>query len=138
MSEYNFPPKRSRAKKFFIGAGIIFILSVIGSVMNDDAKEAKTPSVPEKVASFTGTIVSWDAINPVSGRASFSITNSGEIAGVPKCKVKVQDDSGTYAGYDWPMIEQSLAPKETVKGNILLTVTKEGAAYITRGSVTCD
>ena len=125
---------------------MILLLSLLGAISGGgdtpptpDNKPAETTvEEPAKSALFSGEIGTWKAINPASGVVSFTITNSGDAAGKPDCKVAVQDSSGTYRGYDYPIFDEDVAPGESVKGNITLTVTKEGAAYITTGSVTCS
>ena len=124
---------------------VILLLSLIGaatgsgdSTTTTQTKTEKKVEAPAKVASFSGEIGTWNAINPASGTVTFSITNNGDAPGKPNCKVAVQDESGTYRGYDYPIFDNEVAPGETVKGKITLTVTKEGATYVTNGSVTCD
>jgi hypothetical protein len=123
---------------------VVLLLSLIGAVSGgsnatpeDKPAETKVEE-PAKSASFSGEIGTWKAINPASGVVTFSITNNGDAPGKPDCKVAVQDDSGTYRGYDYPIFDNDVAPGETVKGNMTLTVTKEGASYVTTGSVTCN
>jgi hypothetical protein len=125
---------------------VILLLSLIGAISGGgdtpstpDDKPAETKvEEPTKSASFSGEIGTWDAINPASGVVTFTITNNGDAPGKPDCKVAVQDSSGTYRGYDYPIFDQDVAPGESVKGNMTLTVTKEGAAYVSTGSVTCS
>jgi ABC-type glycerol-3-phosphate transport system substrate-binding protein len=88
--------------------------------------------------SFTGTANTFRVVNPASVNVNFTITNEGSTAGIPNCKVKVQDESLTYSGYDYPIITTPIAPGETLSGNINLTITNEGANYITSGGVTCS
>ena len=140
----NSKPKRKPLKKWQIVLIAVLVLLVIGSFTGggDSTTSTPTPEVsaePEIVTTFSGELTRWEPINPASGRAVFTIRNIVEVAGTPKsCKVKVQDNSGTYKGYDFISGFNEIKPGAKFMGNVVLTVTKEGAAFVTQGSVTCD
>ena len=137
-------PNRKPLKKWQIVLIVIFALFVIGSFTGGGSSTSPTPAPevsaePEIVTTFSGEVTRWEPLNPASGRVVFTIRNIGEIAGTPKsCKVKVQDDSGTYKGYDFISGFSEIEPGAKFMGNVVLTVTKEGAYFVTKGSVTCD
>ena len=70
----------------------------------------------------------------------FTIRNTGEVSFIPEsCTVSVQDDSYTYKGYDYISgFTETIKPGGKFMGNVVLTVTKEGAFFVTNGEVECD
>jgi hypothetical protein len=52
--------------------------------------------------------------------------------------VRVSDASSTYKGYDFISGFGEIKPGAKFMGNVVLTVTKEGAFFVTTGSVDCD
>ena len=140
----NSKPKRKPLKKWQILAIAILVLFVIGSFTggSDSTTSTPTPEVstePEVITIFSGELTRWEPLNPASGRAVFTIRNIGEVAGTPKsCTVRVQDDSGTYKGYDFISGFNEIKPGAKFMGNVVLTVTKEGASFVTQGSVSCE
>ena len=139
----DFKPKKKKLKKWQVTVIVIFVLTVIGALFGEDSgtttPDPATSAEPELVASFSGEVTRWEPLNPASGRAIFTIFNTSEVAGTPKsCTVRVQDDSGTYKGYDFISGFDQIEPGDKFMGNVVLTVTKEGSYFVTSGSVTCD
>jgi hypothetical protein len=87
---------------------------------------------------FMGSVLKIDVVNPATVNVLFQFRNVGSENGIPDCKVKVQDVSGTYSGYDYPIITTEVKPMETISGNMNLTIRNQGASFVTEGSVTCD
>ena len=87
---------------------------------------------------FMGSVLKIDVVNPATVNVEFQFRNVGSENGIPDCKVKVQDVSGTYSGFDYPIITTEVKPMETISGNMNLTIRNQGASYVTQGSVTCD
>ena len=154
MTLSNEPTPKKKLKKWHI-AVLVFvvfplILMVIGMVSptpsdspagkpTATASAKPTPSKePAKVAQFSAELTRWETLNPASGRAVFTIRNVGEVAGSPgSCYVEVKDVSGTYKGFDWILLENTIEPGTKFMGNVVLKVTKEGAAFITNGNINC-
>ena len=87
---------------------------------------------------FMGSVLKIDVVNPATVNVEFQFRNVGSENGVPDCKVKVQDVSGTYSGFDYPIITTEVKPMGTISGNMKLTIRNQGASYVTQGSVTCE
>jgi Fe2+ transport system protein B len=94
-----------------------------------------TPAAP--ASSFTGQVLSDTVIDPATANVQFSITNDGTTAGIPNCSVEVHNAGYSYTGFDSPIISTPIAPGATLKGNMNITVTGQGASFITAGTVTC-
>lgn len=144
QDENSTPKKKSKKWPYILGA--ILALSVIGSFLGEDSStptptETTSPEAtvePEKVAQFTSEITRWEPINPASGRAVFTIRNVGEVAGAPgSCYIRVQDTSNTYKGSDYILVENVIEPGAKFMGNVVLTVTNEGALFVDKGKIDC-
>jgi hypothetical protein len=92
---------------------------------------------PKAVAKFEGTILGYEAQNPASLRVVAEVKNSGNAEGKFNCTIRGKDSGSNYTGFDMFEAEVSQAPDEVRKliGNI--TITKEGAAYVTDVSISC-
>lgn len=89
-------------------------------------------------ATFTGTVNSVKVINPATVNVVFSITNTSKVAGIPNCNINVSDSGGAYTGFDSPIYNTPLDAGKSLTNNINMVVTKQGAQYITTGTVTCS
>jgi hypothetical protein len=139
-------PKKKKFKKWQIIVIGLLVLSVIGAIFGEDSSTttpAPTPEVsaePELAFTYSAEVTRWEPLNPASGRAVFTIRNTGEVSFIPEsCTVSVQDDSYTYKGYDYISgFTETIKPGGKFMGNVVLTVTKEGAFFVTNGEVECD
>jgi hypothetical protein len=142
--EQNRDKKKKRLKKWQIFVLVIVVLIAIGAIFGDQSTTNNTSTneseEPKASFSYSAEISRWEPLNPASGRATFTIYNTGDESFVPTtCKVKVQDDSLTYKGYDFISgFTESIKPGAKFMGNVVLTVTKEGAYFVTKGTVDCE
>lgn len=130
--------KQAKTRKIALIITLVAVLFFVIAIFSGGSGDVETPATPSANASFSGEIISSKVINPATVNVSFKITNDGTDPGKPNCKVSVQDSSGTYRGYDYPIFDYSVEPKSSVTGNINLTVTKEGALFVTQGEVSCS
>jgi hypothetical protein len=143
-SNENLEPKKKKFKKWQIFLLSIIILIVIGAIFGEDTNTSSpSPEVtdePKVTFNYAAEITRWEPINPASGRAVFTIYNTGEVSFVPDtCTVRVQDDSLNYKGFDFVSgFTETIKPGGKFVGNVVLTVTKEGAFFVTNGSVDCE
>ncbi len=137
-------PKKKKLKKWQIFTLVIVALIAIGGIFGEDTSTTDpAPEASKKPAvtlEYSAEITSWKPSNPASGNAVFTIVNTGKAGFIPEsCIVRVQDDSGTYKGYDYVSgFTQVVKPGAKFMGNVNLTVTKEGAFFVTTGSVDCE
>jgi hypothetical protein len=143
----NLPPKKKKLKKWQWAVLIFLVFPTIvalfvGGSSTTTPEPTLTPEVleePEIPLNYSAEITRWEPLNPASGRAVFTIRNTGEASFIPEsCTVRVQDDSYTYKGYDFVSGFSEIKPGAKFMGNVVLTVTKEGAYFITEGSVDCE
>lgn len=135
-----FLKKQSKLRKIaliiFLCAFGLFLVGIFGS--NNEPSTTDTKSTPSANAIFSGKVLSSKVINPATVQVKFEITNTGTDAGIPSCIVRVQDASRTYKGFDSPIFDYAIEPNSSITGAINLTVTKEGAYFVTEGEVSCS
>lgn len=76
-------------------------------------------------------------IDPTKVNVGFTIKNTGDAAGAPTCMINASSDDGTYTGVDSVTINSPIQPGKTYSGADTLTITKSGAANITKVTVSC-
>lgn len=138
------PAKKMMSKKWKI-FGLSFVaLIVIGALAGEETTTSnpapEASPEPTLEFSYSAEVTRWEPINPASGRAVFTIRNTGEVSFIPDtCTVRVQDDSLTYKGFDYVSgFTETIKPGAKFMANVVLTVTKEGAFFVTKGSVDCE
>ena len=126
-------------KKRFIIPIILVALSAIGSISGGSDKASNSSSSSSKSVnrSYPVSYVRSAVVNPASLSVVFNITNDGTTSVKPSCKIKMQDSSGTYKGYDIFEITDPIAASQTRQIIVQLTITKEGAEYADQFSGEC-
>lgn len=116
------------------GAFVILmaIVVVIGGIVS--------PEPPAKHAKWRASI-GWEVseiIDPATIKVWVTTRNVGQAAAVPDCAVFLNSPNGSYSGYEIFTIGK-LAPGHEQTWNGLVTITGEGAQYVTRADskVTC-
>lgn len=85
---------------------------------------------------FESKISGNKAIDPSTLSVEISVTNKGATPKKPSCAINVENASGDYSGYDVLNGEQiDAGDTKTFVKNI--SISKEGAPYITSGHVSC-
>ncbi len=120
--------KRSRLIKVSVIVAVIAFFAI-----------AATQGSKSVAATFTGTVDSVKVVNPATVNVTFSITNTSKVAGKPNhCMINVSDTGGAYTGFDSPIYDTELAAGKTLTNSLNIVVTKQGAQYVTQGTVTCS
>lgn len=116
----------------------IYVLfsSVIGIGGASDSSET-SPKAETVSRSYPVEYLSHADINPATVSVRFGIKNDGTQPITPSCKIKMQDTSGTYKGYDFFDITDSIAPGQTKQVVVQLTITNEGAAFVNQFTGNC-
>jgi hypothetical protein len=129
--------KKKRVKKFAIIGGVFVALMIIGSIGGNDSSSSSGTSKSSTTREFPAQIENIMVVNPATVKVFFNVKNdsSGDVQ--PSCTVEVKDDSGTYHGYDIFDIGEAISPGQQKNGAGIITVTKQGAAFVTKGSITC-
>lgn len=76
-------------------------------------------------------------INPADLAVAVQVTNAGKTAGAPTCTVKASDPSSAYTGFDEGTLTSPVQPGATTTYVDNVTITGQGAAYVTNVTVSC-
>jgi hypothetical protein len=118
---------------------VILLLSLVSAPFNggssDSSSSSSSASVSER--SFPVEYLSHADINPATVSVRFGIKNDSGSPITPTCKIKMQDASGTYKGYDFFDITDPIASGQTKQVVVQLTITNEGASYVDQFSGDC-
>ena len=129
MSESNaLNPKRKLSNWVFVVGALILAYLVTSCGLTSETSKT----------TFMGSVFKIDVINPAAVAVEFQLRNVGSENGIPDCIVKVQDVSGTYSGFDKPIMNTEVKPMETIIGNMIIRIRNQGASFVTEGVVTCD
>lgn len=123
------PKKKSDVKDTVVAliVLVVIILLIIGAVhLFSSHKHAKY----ETSVDIDNTTV----INPATLSVAFHVKNVGDDTGTPYCTLMVGDDNYTYSGSDAFALKK-LNPGQTVTSTDNLTITKQGAQYVTQGKL---
>lgn len=128
-----------KKKRFVIPIAII-VLAAIGQFAGDseESDSSTTSASPvSQTRSYPVKYLSHADINPATVSVRVGITNDGTQSITPTCKIKMSDASGTYSGYDFFDITDSIAPAQTKQVVVQLTITNEGSAYVDTFTGSC-
>ena len=124
--------KSKRVKTISVLVVIAFFVMIFVFANNsDNARNAKA-------ATFTGKVDSISVVNPATVNVVLDITNTSQNAGIPNCNVNVADPGNSYTGFDSPIFDTPFDAGQVKTINMNLTVTGQGAQYVTGGTVTCS
>ena len=124
--------KWQKALTIFIA--YVLIASVAGLGSSSDSNTSSATSVER---TYPAEYVRHSVINPATIAVAFNVTNDGTQPVKPTCKVKMQDASGTYKGWDVVDFTKSISPNQTQEVVVQLTITKEGANFANQFSADC-
>jgi hypothetical protein len=117
-------------KKRYIAllAIVLYFISTFTNSSDNSTKTSKPSSTQTR--SYPVKYLSHADINPALVSVRFSITNDGTQSITPSCKIKMQDSSGVYKGYDYFDITDPIAVGQSKQVVVQLTITKEGASFV--------
>jgi hypothetical protein len=144
VTRYSEPDKKPKKwgdysvghKWFMVISWVVLAMIIIGSFlgMNKTSKN----DAPTVKASYETTIGSSNVIDPATISIAVKIRNISSVAGSPRCSVSASNASGTYKGYDYFSDLGSIEPSKEGIFAARLTITNEGAQYITKANATCE
>jgi hypothetical protein len=131
-----------------VGSIILIVLALITSSSNSSKYSSPTSTAqptkqieqntPKPKAKYQGSIATYKAINPATLQFVANVKNIGNTEGKFNCTVSAKDASSTYTGFDFFEDQGGiLKPGETRTFNGILTIKKEGAAFVTDVSIKC-
>lgn len=121
-------------KKWQKAVVVVLLLALIGSVSGGgdtpaDTSNEATKSATTQNRSYPVKYLRHAVINPATISVAFQVKNDGTQPIKPSCKIKMQDASGTYKGFDFVDFLEEIAPNQSKEAVVQLTITKEGAAF---------
>ena len=110
---------------------LVYVLfsAVSGFGSAGDSPETSSSSSGEVKRSYPVKYLRHAVINPASISVAFQVKNDGTQPIKPSCKIKMQDTSGTYKGYDFVDFLEEIAPNQSKEAVVQLTITNEGAEF---------
>lgn len=116
-------------KKFLIVVVVVCItvLVAIGLALEYD----------KPVSSYNARTVSSLVLDPATLNVTIAVDNVGEVKGKPECTVRAQNPSGSYSGWEISAMNNEIAPGDTDSISVNLTISNQGAIYITQITSSC-
>jgi hypothetical protein len=128
--------KKRNIKRLVIAAAVVAFLVISIASGGGNSSSTSTGTATSQTRNYAATIDGTAVINPATLAVRFSVTNDGTQTVTPSCKIDAKDPSSTYRGFDIFVIDP-IKPGgiEHAAGN--LTITKEGASFVTDLTISC-
>ena len=88
-------------------------------------------------ATFTAREDGITVVNPAAVDVTLKVTNTGTSPATPSCTVNASDSSGAYTGINEGTLSGPVQPGQTVTTVMEITITHQGAQYVTQATVSC-
>ena len=120
---------------------VILLLSLVSAPFSGggstDSPSQSSSSASEQERSYPVKYLRHAVINPATISVAFQVKNDGTQPIKPSCKIKMEDASGTYKGYDIFEIIDPIEGSQTKQVIVQLTITNEGAEFADQFSGEC-
>lgn len=84
------------------------------------------------------SIFSYHVVNPSQLSVEYRVKNTTKNPGKSMCSINMQDATSKYSGNDFGYESaKEIQPGETYSGVASLSISNEGAQYITKGGINC-
>lgn len=117
-------------KKTLLGIIILGVIMVV--IVANASKNSANPQVQ-----YESSIQGTNTIDPATLMVRVSVKNTSSVAGKPSCTVRADSTNHTYKGFDIFTYKEELKAGASTMLVGPLTITKEGAEYITGVTVDC-
>ncbi len=87
---------------------------------------------------YKATVTGTSVLNPADLGVTVQVTNTGQSAGTPTCQITAQDPSYAYTGFSQVTLKGTLQPGQTTHFADNVTITGQGAQYVTQAAVKCS
>ena len=87
---------------------------------------------------YKAKVQDYNVINPADLGVVVRVTNTGQQSGTPTCMVTAQDPSYAYHGFDSGTLTKPIAAGASGVFAMNITITQQGAQYVTDVSVKCS
>ncbi len=124
-------------KKFVIPL-VLGLFWVVGTINSEDTSTSSSSDSGQTVTrTYPVEYISHAVVNPATIAVRFSVKNDGTQPVSPECRIRMQDASGTYKGFDIFDITDEIAAGQSQIIVGQLTITNEGAAFADQFSGDC-
>lgn len=119
---------------------VIGVLAAIGAASGSNNGSAPTaPTTTTIAATFSGSVGTMQILDPAEVTVAITVTNTSQVTGKPSfCEVDLQSPDGAYNGHASDDRAPTLQPGQTWSDDVTMTISNQGATYITGGSVQCS
>lgn len=118
--------------------GIVFVWVKVSSVANPRKATPAQPATTYNAGLQSGTVDnSTLVVNPADLRVFGEVKNTGAVDGKPSCSINARDASYTYSGVDVVSPNNPIKPGDSWDFAADVTVTKQGAQYVTVVEIAC-
>lgn len=137
------PGKPWHKKWWGITLILILVLATLSALTSEDQSKKQSAELPtqqiqeQKQPKYEIKIAGSHYVDPATRSLTFTVKNIGEVESNPSCNVTLQNDTGTYRGFDTITWNTPLKPGETKYFEGSFIITNEGAAYATKSHVSC-
>jgi len=121
------PRRRVRAGRLIVLAASLVVIAVVIAVLASSGSGAK----------WSARVEGYQVISPADLGVTVQVTDTGTKAGTPTCTVQAQDPSYTYTGIDVGTLRNAVQPGRTATYVDNVTITRQGARYVTQVTVSC-
>lgn len=147
------PPPRPRRKRWPIVLAVICgpfaIAALIGAIFHPHPAAPPIPAASSPAAQHSqapppspphwkARVQDYAVINPADLAVTVRVTNTGGTAGTPDCTVQASDPSGAYTGIDAATLSSPVKAGAFAVYVDNVTITSQGAQYVTQVSVSCS
>jgi Domain of unknown function (DUF4307) len=87
---------------------------------------------------YSASILKVSQVNPSTVSVQLKVTNNGSKSGSPLCTVEVGNRNAGYTGNNEFVMNDNPAPGKSVTATQQVTVSNQGAAKVTQGSISCS
>lgn len=118
-----------------LGLLVLVAIAVFRAIFNQP-EQAENPSKPSR---YEYRMIDYKTVDPATIQFSMELSNPTDtVWSEPSCTITFENPTGQYKGWDIFAIEQPINghSSRTFTGNV--TVTNEGAGYVSKYTVECE
>jgi hypothetical protein len=86
---------------------------------------------------YQASVAGWSVVNPADLAVTVKVTNTGTTAGIPSCTIQAHDAAYAYTGIDVVSLQQPVPAGAFRLFTDDITITGQGAQYVTQATVKC-
>jgi hypothetical protein len=132
------PAPRKAAKRKKKGSPLVGCLAVVALIGVIIWAVVSLTSHSGPSAAWKANVQDFNVLSPADLAVTVRVTNTGQEAGTPTCTVQASDPTNTYIGTDVGTLSKPMAAGSYSVYVDNVTITKQGAQYVTNVTVSCS